>query len=93
MSSRERVYSRTRQRLSSLATMARGVLAFKSKNTVPTVKHGCGSIMLWGHFAAGTGTLHKVDGTMKEDYLQILQLHHNSTASESWTQLGNPTGQ
>ncbi|XP_041461627.1 uncharacterized protein LOC121412930 [Lytechinus variegatus] len=37
---------------------------------------GGGSIMLWGCFAAsGTGSLLKIDGTMKrEDYLKILQL-------------------
>lgn len=39
--------------------------------------------MLWGCSAdSGTGTLKKVNGTMKEeDYLQILQLHLKSTAT------------
>lgn len=61
---------------------------FKPKNTVPTAEHGGGSIMFWGCFAAsGTGTLHKIDGIMKEeDYLQILQLHLRSAAS--WLNLG-----
>ncbi|KAI4898645.1 hypothetical protein NFI96_026004, partial [Prochilodus magdalenae] len=51
--------------------------AFKEKNTVPTVKHGGGSPMFWGCFAAsGTGLLDRVHGIMKsEDYQQILQ--HN----------------
>ena len=62
--------------------------AYNPKNTVPTVKHGGGHIMLWGCFSSsGTGNLVRVQGIMKkEDYIQILD--ENLKESAEKLQLG-----
>src|SRR4029434_5710554 len=48
--------------------------AYAEKNTLPTVKNGGGSVVLWGCFAAsGTGNLQRAEGTMDSvKYQEIL---------------------
>ncbi len=49
--------------------------AFHKKNIIPTVKHGGGSVMVWGCFAAsGPGRLAIIDGIMNSAlYQKILK--------------------
>ena len=62
--------------------------AYNPKNTLPTVKHGGGNIIMWACFSSnGTGNLIRVQGTMKkEDYIGILK--NNVKASAEKLHLG-----
>ncbi len=48
---------------------------YKDKCVLPTVKHGGGSVMVWGCMsAAGTGELQFIEGTMNDNmYCDILK--------------------
>jgi hypothetical protein len=58
------------------------------------VKHGDGSIMLWGCFSAGgTGALQKIDDIIRQEhYVDILKQYHK-TSVKAWSQMGLPNGQ
>lgn len=56
----------------------------KGKNIMPTVKHGGGSVMVWGCISAkGIGNLVFIDGIMnKEGYLKILKENLKQSAAK-----------
>ena len=70
-------------------------VCLQAEDTIPTVKHGGGSIMLC--FAAGgTGALHKMDDIMREDnYVDIIEAASQDISQEvkAWLQMGLPNGQ
>ncbi len=59
--------------------------AYDLKNTIPTVKHGGGNIMLWGSFSAkGTVQLHHIKGMMDR------AMYHQGKGIENGSWMGIP---
>lgn len=58
--------------------------AYESANTLPTVKHGGGSIMVWGCMSSkGVGTIHFIDGIMNQwVYNDILKKNIKQSAEK-----------
>lgn len=58
--------------------------AFKTKNLLPTVKHGGGSVMVWGCLSSsGVGNLVFIDGIMDQyGYLNILRNNLKQSAEK-----------
>ena len=47
--------------------------AYDQKNTIPLVEHGGESLMMWGcFFAAGSGKIDRVPGTMDSQEYQVI---------------------
>ncbi len=68
--------------------------AYDPKNTIPTVKHGGGNIMLWGCFSAkGTGQLHRIKGTMDGAMYRQGQGIEASQGIENGSWMGIPAWQ
>ncbi len=62
---------------------------YKDKCVLPTVKHGGGSVMVWGCMsAAGTGELQFIEGTMNAN---TSEAEHDSLPSETGPQGSIPT--
>jgi hypothetical protein len=50
--------------------------ACKLRNTIPTLKHGVAASCSGGCFAAGgAGALHKIDGILRKENVDILKQH------------------
>ncbi len=62
---------------------------YKDKCVLPTVKHGDGSVMVWGCMsAAGTGELQFIEGTMNAN---MSEAEHDPLPSKTGPQGSIPT--
>jgi len=74
---------------------------YKDKCVLPTVKHGGGSVMVWGCMsAASTGELQFIEGTMNEQSMipslrrlgrrAVFQHENNPKQTSKMTTVGHP---
>uniref|UniRef100_A0A9J8B3Q1 Transposase n=1 Tax=Cyprinus carpio carpio TaxID=630221 RepID=A0A9J8B3Q1_CYPCA len=64
--------------------------AFQERNLIPTVKHGGGSVLVWGCFAAaGPGQLTVIESTMNSTVYQGVLEEHNFLPSARTLKMGH----
>ncbi|KAJ4447306.1 hypothetical protein ANN_09310 [Periplaneta americana] len=59
--------------------------AFRKENTIPTVKHGGGSIMIWACMSSsGVGNIHFIDGIMDKIMYKNILMTNLKESAKKW---------